>query len=511
MSARPSRLSKNRHGTFCLRWVVPARYRDATGAPKEVRFSLRTNDPHKARILALEFNLALERMHGMTNDFDLSRMTAPWTLKTDSFAVEVKDDKDQRLFTKFLKENPDIREKLVASIRSGVDPTEALKALLASVKDAIGGAVSAVSQPMHLKEAVRLYVASLPALSKNRGTTVWEKQRSLDQLAEHLQAAGHDVEKIRVHEILRPLILDFIQTYAARKSKEEKRNEKADSEGVARAQQGLDDLKNDIKGAGLSSRTILKKVGNLNDFFTFACGRGWVTSNPIDESFMKSMRQLKIKAGKAKTSNHYDGFKPDDIRKIFDAKDYLDVNRKADYFWGPLISLHTGARLGEIATLTPHRIQYEKEADLHVFLMGRKNENSVRKVPIAQNLIDIGLLDYWQWTLHNDAKFLFPHQPKTETQGETVGKNLTRNFSEYLKKIKIKKDAKVFQSFRAAKLDVTSVAWGTASPGAWCDPAGLEVVAAADCRYPQARVPRRARTPRLARDHLHGHLRPAAR
>ena len=41
--------------------------------------------------------------------------------------------------------------------------------------------------------------------------------------------------------------------------------------------------------------------------------------------------------------------------------------------------------------------------------------------------------------------------------------------------------------------------------------AGLEVVAAADSRYPQARVPRRTRAARLPRDHLHGHLRPAAR
>lgn len=146
----------------------------------------------------------------------------------------------------------------------GVDPTEALKALLASVKDAIGGAVSAVSQPMHLKEAVRLYVASLPALWKNRGHHGMGKTKVFDQLAEHLQAAGHDVEKIRVHEILRPLILDLSPTYAARKSKEEKRNEKADSEGVARAQQGLDDLKNDVRGT--SSRTILKKVGNVERF-----------------------------------------------------------------------------------------------------------------------------------------------------------------------------------------------------------------------------------------------------
>ena len=40
--------------------------------------------------------------------------------------------------------------------------------------------------------------------------------------------------------------------------------------------------------------------------------------------------------------------------------------------------------------------------------------------------------------------------------------------------------------------------------------AGLEVVAAADCRYAQARVPRRPRAPRVARDDLHGHLCAAA-
>ena len=66
MAAKPARLTTNRHGTISLRWIVPVRLRDEHGRPREVRISLRTRDYLRARILALEFNLALERYKAMT-------------------------------------------------------------------------------------------------------------------------------------------------------------------------------------------------------------------------------------------------------------------------------------------------------------------------------------------------------------------------------------------------------------------------------------------------------------
>lgn len=64
---------------------MPTRYRGPDGQPREVRVSLRTKEPVRARILVLEFKLALERIKmlipfesGVIGDqFSVSANTAP--------------------------------------------------------------------------------------------------------------------------------------------------------------------------------------------------------------------------------------------------------------------------------------------------------------------------------------------------------------------------------------------------------------------------------------------------
>ncbi|WP_293188367.1 IS30 family transposase [Ottowia sp.] len=56
-----------------------------------------------------------------------------------------------------------------------------------------------------------------------------------------------------------------------------------------------------------------------------------------------------------------------------------------------------------------------------------------------------------------------------------------------------------------AKLSSDSLSWSLVD-----DPVGLEVVAPADCRYPQAHLSQRGRAPRVPRNHLHRHLCPAS-
>lgn len=82
LAAKPTRLTKNRNGIFSIRWIVPVHLRERGDARREVRFSLRTTDPRKARILALEFNLALERLRAtMTKDSDPRAGVTPLALK----------------------------------------------------------------------------------------------------------------------------------------------------------------------------------------------------------------------------------------------------------------------------------------------------------------------------------------------------------------------------------------------------------------------------------------------
>ena len=124
LAAKPARLTTNRHGTFSLRWIVPVRLRDEHGRPREVRISLRTRDCLTARILALEFNLALERNKAMTLPFDPSTI-APWSLQAGGVKIEVTCAENQKLFQQAMKDDPDLRAALLEAMRSGMQPAEA--------------------------------------------------------------------------------------------------------------------------------------------------------------------------------------------------------------------------------------------------------------------------------------------------------------------------------------------------------------------------------------------------
>lgn len=84
MAAKPARLARNRHGTFTFRWIVPVQLRERVGVSREIRVSLPTTDPAKARILALELNLELERLRALMSSkqpIDLRHLIAPLGLE----------------------------------------------------------------------------------------------------------------------------------------------------------------------------------------------------------------------------------------------------------------------------------------------------------------------------------------------------------------------------------------------------------------------------------------------
>lgn len=226
MAAKPARLSTNRHGTFSLRWIVPVRLRGEHGRPREVRISLRTRDYLQARILALEFNLAIARNKAMTPSFD-PRTIAPWSLQAGGVKIEVNGPEDQKLFQQATRDDPDLRAALMDAMRSGMQPAEAIAALVSQVKGAVGD-VAGVAQPKLLSAVIEQYVATRKVLGKNRRSTAGEKQRTLALLLQHLESQDKD------------------------------KGGKAQKATVSDP---------DTEVQGLSPRTVLKAVGHLNDFF----------------------------------------------------------------------------------------------------------------------------------------------------------------------------------------------------------------------------------------------------
>ena len=447
MTAKPTRLTKNRHGTYCLRLVVPTRYRGPDGQPREVRVSLRTKEPVRARILVLEFNLALERIKTMTNDFDPRKMLAPWTLQTNTLKIEVKDSDDQKNFNQWLETHPDIREELLKSIRSGVNPNDALAAVMTTFKGALGSAASA-GAPTKLRDAINKFVGSRTTLSNNRRSTAGEKERTLELLFESQVSAGKDPESIAVHDLSRPALLDFVSAYSARQGKDAGKKSESLDEKTNKSGGSKVDGKEPAASKPLSPRTVVKAIGHIKDFFDYAVAQQWVMANPIDDAFEKAVGGLKIGASQAKSANSYEVFTDDELRQIFEPRKYLLNCNAADEFWVPLIGLYTGARLGEIVVLTPDSIALDRDAGVFCMSVGTKNENSKRSVPIPNALINLGFMDYVHFVQDLGAASLFPHRPINDTRADDPSKHMSRAFAEHLTDIGVKAKGKVFHSFR---------------------------------------------------------------
>ena len=463
LAAKPARLTTNRHGTFSLRWIVPVRLRDEHGRPREVRISLRTRDDQQARILALEFNLALERNKAMSRP-DPST-TAPWSIQAGNVKIEVNGSEDQRLFQQAMKQDPDLRAAIMDALRSGTPPADALAALVAQVKGAVDSAVG-VDEPSLMLPAVAAYLKDREPLSKNRRSTAGEKRRTLEFLLEflpeQLAEKGKDLAQFSVHELKRPVLIDFVAAYAKRLGKVDIQFAKKQAE-----QQKVTNTsaksKSKQAGAkpkapdpqGLSPRTVLKAVSHLHDFFVYATAKNWIATDPLDEAFDKAISGIKASAAAEKAGGGYSVFHDADVAAIFEPRRYLLYNNSADDFWCPLIALFTGARLGEIVTLQVDAI--EQDTDSGVFVMNiatanngpkGKNENSRRRVPVPDALMSLGLIDYVQHVRTLGGTALFPHRKINPTRAADPSKHVSRVFGKHLNDLEIKDPKKVFHSFR---------------------------------------------------------------
>lgn len=451
---KPTRLTRNRHGTYCLRWIVPADLRPSCQGRREVRFSLRTTDSNRARILALEFNLALERIKAMSRSKTPPVGVTPMTLTMGGLSVEIRDDNDRRLFDAFLKENPDLRQQMLSSIRSGQVPAQAAASLVEQVK-AAADAAAGVARPTLLPDALEAYVASRQGLARNRRSTMGEKERTLRLFQEHLESKRPNT-KIFVHDIRRSDALDFVNAYASRPGKAAAKA--SDPVHAGETPTTAVSVAATKTADALSARTVVKAIGHLRDFFTFALAGDMLKTSPLDEAFDRAVGQVRKDASAAKHGNSYDLMGEGEIRRIFEPRTYLTHMNAADDFWAPLIGMYTGARLGEIVTLPANGIRVDEASGVHVMYIeedeedGRKtkNRNSIRKVPIPDALIRLGLIEYVQHVQSLGASALFPHRPPNPTRLDDPSKHVSRVFGNYLKAIGIKneKTKKTFHSFR---------------------------------------------------------------
>ncbi len=144
---------------------------------------------------------------------------------------------------------------------------------------------------------------------------------------------------------------------------------------------------------------------------------------------------------------NWDYYSVNDLKLIFD--NLPNETKEAWQFWIPLIGLFTGARISEIASLKVESF-IEKNGIKAMRLEGTKTEASNRTVPIHQDLIALGLLDYVA-TRHNSRK-IYLFEIKNHNQNG-AGATASKWFTKFKRNIKLGGDRKVFHSFRPTLVD----------------------------------------------------------
>jgi integrase len=387
VNIKTPRLIRDRCGVYYFRFIVPLNWRETVGRA-EIRRSLRTKDAATARHAALLLSARMESLM-----VDRKFLTDP-TLAD---------------FPHLFVANPNIREKIRIDLNNGIVETDTLE----EAKEARG----IVAGMAKARTAIKATVAELP--SSRCGTNL--EQAASDFLVERKTTLSEKGTIPKFKGVLRAFIafagnLDVAMVQAVQ----------------------VKNYKKKLLGEKKAPTTINDHLVVLAGFFDYCIDNQLVQmQNPA--------RGLLIPGAHNKAMS-YLPFTNDEMAKIFAAGPYLKRMKLPDYYWGPLIAAFTGARAEEIASLEVGQIYPVKGIWLIDITKG-KTENAVRRVPIHEKLLELGLLDYCKAIKDAGHVRFFPHLVDGKNGFK---KNMCRTFGNHLDAadVDIKHPLKVFHSFR---------------------------------------------------------------
>ncbi|WP_394704517.1 DUF6538 domain-containing protein [uncultured Cohaesibacter sp.] len=206
----------------------------------------------------------------------------------------------------------------------------------------------------------------------------------------------------------------------------------------------------------MSERNVNKLLGFVGSFWAWAEGQ-------YDEVPANLFKGLKLKINK-RARDERDPFTIDELNAIFSAPLYTGcesvrkwakagdlIPRDAGIFWVPLISLFSGARMGEIIQLRVEDVKEEggilylnvnaDEEDQHL-----KNLNSWRSIPVHPKLVEIGFRDLIKARRAAKVDRLFPDLKKGKDG--YYSSPFSKHFNRFLRSVGAKRDKTSFHSFR---------------------------------------------------------------
>lgn len=466
MPIRPDYISVNRHGTYYFRIATPRALRTLLGAQREIRRSLQTDSLRLAlrlaRQYAARYQYLFDKVLNVIGRDDYEPTEEDLRLYSELIAKEGKPEAwgswgDHNAPSKALDpamSNEQIEEKQrydeVTRLLTGAYgraipahkqetakqllklsepyPATQLRRVLPRILEklvdqTISGARSTCVMPptcppkpeissITLYELWRLHWDHLASLNVDKALNTKDAE---DGHARRLTvlSGGKGVGELTLD--------DFNRIYLQIPKLKPLRGGKIPDSGQAQ----------DILASGsdttISSASADKVMIRLHTLHKFAFLRGLTTVDPAKTDRPRLLRK------KAPDANKKNSFSVDDLAAIFSG--YLFSGTVIDgvdhiypyQFWAPLLGLFTGARLNEICQLDTADVQLDKEAQIWTISLTEdtsetslpkslKNQPSWRVLPIHNELIRIGFIDFVLEAAQEGRKKLFSdglvHNPK---------------------------------------------------------------------------------------------------
>jgi integrase len=193
-----------------------------------------------------------------------------------------------------------------------------------------------------------------------------------------------------------------------------------------------------------AAHTMNKHRQRLAVFFNALRSAKVITHSPLDGLPAPGPADAETQTGRP--------FTEAELKRIFDPARFLPwASQYPHRWWGPMLGLYTGARVNEIGQLYVADVEtIDGVTGIHIAkrFPGQKlkTRSSLRFVPAAQALLDAGFLDFVEDVRRSGHERLFPHLPNGTGLG--FGKQLTKQFSAYVKRLGIRDTGVGFHAFR---------------------------------------------------------------
>jgi integrase len=232
-----------------------------------------------------------------------------------------------------------------------------------------------------------------------------------------------------------------------------------------------------MRDRGLAVDTINERISKVRAIYKIAVGKHLLSENPaantlgFKENSVQKRRKRRLP------------FDVSDLEKLFGSEIFTQhkrskgQSREASY-WIPLLMFYTGARPEEVAGLALNDLREDPVSGWYLSIVDRpseedrdlfddadvpqshrrtlKNATSIRRVPVARQLIDLGLLRYVECLRATGATVFFPTLKK-DWHGKLSGA-FSKFFGRYKRAVGITDGRKVLYSFRHTMKDLLEAA-----------------------------------------------------